>query len=142
MCERLVDLLVCSLPLHRHSYIGFILAFVSSIHNKQFTQCVRGVLDPPVSEFSLSLYRHPFLYTLFSSHFTLIINNKNLKSFMSAIASTSDRLHSEFVRILFLQAHRKLTDFLQLQEFSLRRHTQVASSPFDARLSSRSYRAK
>jgi hypothetical protein len=40
------------------------------------TQCVRGVLDPPVSVFSLSLYRHPFLYTLFSSRFTLIINNE------------------------------------------------------------------
>jgi hypothetical protein len=50
-----------------------------------FFQCVRGVVDPPVSAFSLSLYRHPFLslslyrhpflYTLFSSHFTLIINN-------------------------------------------------------------------
>jgi hypothetical protein len=39
------------------------------------TQCVRGVLDPPVSAFSLSLYRHTFLYTLFSSRFTLIINN-------------------------------------------------------------------
>jgi hypothetical protein len=38
-------------------------------------QCVRGVLDPPVSAFSLSLYRHPFLYTLFNSRFTLIINN-------------------------------------------------------------------
>ncbi len=38
------------------------------------TQCVRVVLDPPVSEFSLSLYLHPFLYTLCSSHFTLIIN--------------------------------------------------------------------
>ncbi len=36
----------------------------------------------------------------------------------------------------------KLTDFLQLQEFSFRRHTQVASSPFAARLSSRSYRGK
>jgi hypothetical protein len=35
VCERRVDLLVCSLPLHRHSYIGFILAFASSIHNKQ-----------------------------------------------------------------------------------------------------------
>jgi hypothetical protein len=35
VCERSVDLLVCSLPLHRHSYIGFILAFASSIHNKQ-----------------------------------------------------------------------------------------------------------
>jgi hypothetical protein len=35
VCERRVDLLVCSLPLHRHSCIGFILAFASSIHNKQ-----------------------------------------------------------------------------------------------------------
>ncbi len=35
MCERRVDLLFCSLPLHRHSYIGFILAFASSFHNKQ-----------------------------------------------------------------------------------------------------------
>jgi hypothetical protein len=35
VCERRVNLLVCSLPLHRHSYIGFILAFASSIHNKQ-----------------------------------------------------------------------------------------------------------
>jgi hypothetical protein len=35
VCERCVDLLVCSLPLHRHSYIGFILAFASSIHDKQ-----------------------------------------------------------------------------------------------------------
>ncbi len=35
VCERRVNLLVYSLSLHRHSYIGFILAFVSSIHNKQ-----------------------------------------------------------------------------------------------------------
>jgi hypothetical protein len=35
VCERRVNLLVCSLQLHRHSYIGFILAFTSSIHNKQ-----------------------------------------------------------------------------------------------------------
>ncbi len=44
VCERRVDLLVCSLPLHRHSYIGFILAFASSFHNKQkvkrcFSEC-------------------------------------------------------------------------------------------------------
>ncbi len=32
-------------------------------------------------------------------------------SFMTAIASTSDRLHSEFVRILFLQTHRKTDRF-------------------------------
>jgi hypothetical protein len=36
----------------------------------------------------------------------------------------------------------KLTAFLQLQEFSFRRHTQVASSPSATRLSSRSFRVK
>jgi hypothetical protein len=35
VCERRVNLLVYSLSLHRHSYIDFILAFASSIHNKQ-----------------------------------------------------------------------------------------------------------
>ena len=33
-------------------------------------------------------------------------------SFMSAIASTSGRLHFEFVRLLFLQAHRETDRFL------------------------------
>ena len=32
-------------------------------------------------------------------------------SFMLAIASTSGRLHSEFVRLLFLQAHRETDRF-------------------------------
>ncbi len=36
-------------------------------------------------------------------------NNRpsNAISFVSDIAGTSDRLHSEFVRLLFLQAHRE-----------------------------------
>jgi hypothetical protein len=43
-------------------------------------------------------------------------------SFIPAIPSTSGRLHSEFVRLLFLQTHRETDHFqvLQLQEFSLR----------------------
>jgi hypothetical protein len=32
-------------------------------------------------------------------------------SFMTVIASTSDRLHSEFVRLLFLQDHRETDRF-------------------------------
>jgi hypothetical protein len=35
VCERRVNLLVYSLSLHRYSYVGFILDFTSSIHNKQ-----------------------------------------------------------------------------------------------------------
>ena len=40
-------------------------------------------------------------------------NNRpsNAISFMPAIASTSGRLHSEFVRLLFLQAHRETDRF-------------------------------
>jgi hypothetical protein len=30
---------------------------------------------------------------------------------LSAIPSTSDRLHSEFIRLLFLQAHREIDRF-------------------------------
>jgi hypothetical protein len=46
VCERRVDLLVCSLPLHRHSYIGFILGFASSIHNKQLATADRSRVQP------------------------------------------------------------------------------------------------
>jgi hypothetical protein len=38
-------------------------------------------------------------------------NPPNPISFMSSIASTSGRLHSEFVRLLFLQAHRETDHF-------------------------------
>ena len=34
-------------------------------------------------------------------------------AFMSAIASTSGRLHSEFIRLLFLQAHRETDRFFE-----------------------------
>jgi hypothetical protein len=47
-------------------------------------------------------------------------NPPNVTSFMSVIVSTSGRLHSEFVRLLFLRPIGKLTTFLQLQEFILR----------------------
>ena len=40
-------------------------------------------------------------------------NNRpsNAISFIPAVASTSGRLHSEFVRLLFLQAHRETDRF-------------------------------
>jgi hypothetical protein len=38
-------------------------------------------------------------------------NPPHCVSFMTAIASTSGRLHSEFVRLLFLQAHRETDHF-------------------------------
>jgi hypothetical protein len=39
-------------------------------------------------------------------------NNPNAVSFIPAIASTSGRVHSEFIKILFLQVHRETDIFL------------------------------
>jgi hypothetical protein len=50
--ERRVNLLVYSLSLHRHSYIGFILAFASSIHNNKRQ---KGVVLMQVQVLSLAL---------------------------------------------------------------------------------------
>ncbi len=61
-------------------------------------------------------------------------NPPNTVSFIPAIVSTSGRLHSEFVRLLFLQAHRETDRFLQLQEFRLCNLT-VTSSTSATRLS-------
>jgi hypothetical protein len=46
-------------------------------------------------------------------------NNRtpSVVSFMSAIVSTSGRLHSEFVRLLFLQAHRETDCFFAASGF-------------------------
>ena len=48
-------------------------------------------------------------------------NNRpsNVISFMTAIASTSGRLHSAFVCLRFLRAHRDTDPFFQCQEFTL-----------------------
>jgi hypothetical protein len=40
-------------------------------------------------------------------------NPPNATSFMPSIASTSGRLHSEFIRILFLQTHRETDRFFE-----------------------------
>ncbi len=40
-------------------------------------------------------------------------NPPTVVSFMPAIASTSGRLHSEFIRLLFLQAHRETDRFFE-----------------------------
>ena len=42
---------------------------------------------------------------------------------MPAIASTSGRLHSEFVRLLFLQAHRETDRFFAASGVQLAQHT-------------------
>jgi len=49
-----------------------------------------------------------------SENIVLTIKNNppNVVSFMSAIVSTSGRLHSEFIRLLFLQVHRETDRFL------------------------------
>jgi hypothetical protein len=51
-------------------------------------------------------------------------NNNPLSavSFMPAIASTSGRLHSEFIRLLFLQAHRETDRFFAASGVQLAQH--------------------
>jgi hypothetical protein len=51
-------------------------------------------------------------------------NNKSptAVSFMPAVASTSGRLHSEFVRLLFLQAHRETDRFFAASGVQLAQH--------------------
>ncbi len=46
-------------------------------------------------------------------------NPPNVVSLISVIPSTSGRLHSEFISCYSYRLIGKLTDFLQLQEFSL-----------------------
>ncbi len=129
MCTRRVNLFVYSLSLHRHSYIGFILAFASSIHNKQqlrwgaiaFTLenfsivnlvfifrcfstttnpvCVRRVI---LLVYSLSLHRHSYIGFILT--FASSIHNKQ----QTKIASSSHTHPS------YSQTSRLLTSSLSL----------------------------
>jgi hypothetical protein len=49
-------------------------------------------------------------------------NPPSAVSFMPAIASTSGRLHSEFIRMLFLQAHRETERFFSASGVQLAQH--------------------
>ena len=57
-------------------------------------------------------------------------NPPNTVAFMPAIASTSVRLHSEFIRLLFLQAHRETDRFFAASGVQL---AQSTSSQFHVR---------
>ena len=61
------------------------------------TQCMRGVLDPPVSAFSLSLYRHPSIYILFSSRFTSYHKTKKKQILAGELPEESE--HFCFFRV-------------------------------------------
>jgi hypothetical protein len=64
----------------------------------------------------------------------------NVISFMSVFASTSGRLHNEFVHLLFLP-HRELTAFLKVQEF-ISRNLPVDFSTSVARCSPNNSKSK
>ena len=49
-------------------------------------------------------------------------NPPNAISFVPAVASMSERLHSEFVRLLFLQAHRETDCFFAASGVQLAKH--------------------
>jgi hypothetical protein len=70
-------------------------------------------------------------------------NNRSpsVVSFMPVIASTSDRLHSEFVRLLFLQSHRETDRFFTVSgvqsEQSTSGHFHFRRASFSAQLKSK-----
>ena len=68
-------------------------------------------------------------------------NPPNTVSFMPAIASTSGRLHSEFVRLFFLQTHRETDRFFADSEVQLvqtdRDQFHFRRAAFSAQLKSR-----
>ncbi len=102
-----------SLSSHRQSFIGLVLFYRSweqvlfslyRFNNKQ-----KGRSSPFFSDVNtVRKYRGDY-------------NNNPPKtvSFMTVIASTSGRLHSEFVRLLFLQSHRETDRFFTDSEVQL-----------------------
>ena len=68
-------------------------------------------------------------------------NSPNAISFMPAIASTSGRLHSEFERLLFLQAHRETDRFFAASGVQLAHSTsgqfQYRRAAFSSQLKSK-----
>jgi hypothetical protein len=61
-------------------------------------------------------------------------NPPNAVAFMPAIAGTNGRLHSEFIRLLFLQAHRETDRFFATSGFQSAQSNMEDSSTFAARL--------
>jgi hypothetical protein len=93
VCERRVNLLVYSLSLHRHSYIGFILAFASSIHNKQ-QQPSDGAPEPDALR---AVVRKKIL-----RYRQLSINRPDPVAFMTVGVDTSVHIYDYFsVSVLF-----------------------------------------
>jgi hypothetical protein len=88
LCERRVNLLVCSLPLHRHSYIGFILAFASSIHNKQFNQPTVALCFSHLDVSHANLFRKWFRQIIKMNIRYTILPGKNHISILQSLPDT------------------------------------------------------
>jgi hypothetical protein len=84
------------------------------------TQCVRGVLDPPVSAFSLSLYRHPFLYTLFIAHDRAHRETDGFFAASGVQSAQSDRGQFHFRRAAFLEQLKSKVGLVLVKAAALR----------------------
>ena len=81
---------------------------------------INGHLHYP-NDVDRSLMRLP-LTRLENIALTIITTPPNAISFMSAIGSTSGRIHNESVRLLFLQAHRETDRFFEASGVHLPTH--------------------
>jgi len=93
VCERRVNLLVYSLSLHRHSCIGFILSFASSIHNnnevyKKYTLITLGNFS---SINLVSIFRYSS-----SSRNPVYLRHVNSSHLGSSLSSHGLRVHADY----------------------------------------------
>jgi hypothetical protein len=81
-------------------------------------------LDGPLNEAAAAQIKYAnTALTIVNVSAVLAHFNSNAISSMPAIAGTSGRLHSEFVRLLFLQAHRETDRFFTASGFQLAQST-------------------
>jgi len=110
VCERRVSLLVYSLSLHRHSYIGFILAFASSIHNKQQGVIFFKVLSTSFTLHSFRVTFVPLGFRLFL--FQLQINKPYNSPFSQALQMLPTRIFTDPLQPLNIPTTRHIHPFL------------------------------
>jgi hypothetical protein len=93
-----------SLSSYRQSYIG--LVFNSRVIDLMINNPHSSFITPTI------IYRSCLLFSFYRKYRSDCNNNPpSVVSFMTCISSTSGRLHSQFIRLLFLQTHRETDRF-------------------------------
>jgi hypothetical protein len=128
---RLIGKLTTFLQLQEFSFRNIIVGSSTSAARLSLNSSKAGLAW-------LSLRRQ--LYVLLIIRVDYNNNPPNTVSFMSPIVSTSGRIHSEFVRLLFIQVHRETDRFFAASGVQLAEHDRD-EFPVSARFSLNSSKA-